>query len=83
MRIQIVFFGLCLSLVAHAQSVLYAEKFNGADAGGKISRCIAALPPAGGICDARNLSGDQRAAGGFEVGGPGKPVALLLGTRID
>src|SRR5215469_14705636 len=80
MRIEIVFLGLCFSLAAHAQSVLYAEKFKGADAGEKISRCIAALPSTGGICDARNFSGEQRSSAGFTVGGPGKPVELMLGA---
>jgi len=80
MRIEIVFLGLCVSLTAHAQSVLYAEKFAGADAGEKISRCIAALPSTGGICDARNFSGEQRASAGFTVGGTGKPVELMLGS---
>src|SRR5262249_6465347 len=62
-----------------AQTVQHAEKFPGADAGEKIGRCIAALPPQGGICDARELSGRQSASAGFTVGEPAKPVQLMLG----
>jgi hypothetical protein len=62
-----------------AQTVQHAEKFSGADAGEKIARCLAAVPPQGGICDARELSGRQTAAAGLTVGGPGKPIELLLG----
>jgi hypothetical protein len=60
------------------QTVQHAEKFTG-DAGQKIAQCVAALPPQGGICDARELSGEQTAASGFTVGAPGKPVELMLG----
>ncbi|HLZ00069.1 MAG TPA: right-handed parallel beta-helix repeat-containing protein [Candidatus Angelobacter sp.] len=62
-----------------AQSVQNASQFPGADMGEKIARCIAALPAKGGICDARDFSGEQRAAAGFTVGAPGKPVQLMLG----
>lgn len=62
-----------------AQTVQRAEKFTGADAGEKITQCIAALPSQGGVCDARELSGRQMAASGFTVGAPGKPVELMLG----
>lgn len=61
-------------------SVLHAEKFKGADAGEKISQCVAALPETGGVCDARNLAGPQQSAMGFTVGGGNKPVELLLGA---
>jgi hypothetical protein len=62
-----------------AQSVQNASQFQGADMGEKIARCIAALPAKGGICDARDFSGEQKAAAGFSVGAPGKPVQLMLG----
>jgi len=68
-----------LPAVLPAQTIQYAEKFIGADAGEKIARCMAALPPQGGVCDARELSGAQTAASGFTVGGPDKPVQLILG----
>jgi hypothetical protein len=64
---------------ALAQAVQHAEKFPGADAGEKIANCVAALPAQGGVCDARELSGPQSAASSFTVGGPSKPVQLLLG----
>jgi hypothetical protein len=70
----------CFSALSLAgQSVQHAEKFSGSDAGQKIAQCIAALPPQGGVCDARELSGQQTAASGFTVGGPNKPVELVLG----
>jgi hypothetical protein len=69
----------CCSLSLSAQTIQHAEKFPGADAGQKISQCIAALPPQGGICDARELSGQQTAASGFNVGTPNQPVELMLG----
>ncbi len=62
-----------------AQTVQHAENFKGTDAGAKIAQCIAALPPQGGICDARELSGPQTAAAGFTVGAANKPVELMLG----
>lgn len=65
--------------VASPPTVQYAEKFPGTDAGEKIAHCLSALPPKGGVCDARELSGPQRAAQGFTVGEPDKPVELMLG----
>lgn len=70
---------LLLPVIVPAQTVQHAEKFPGADAGEKIARCMAALPPQGGVCDARELSGKQTSANGFTVGEPGKPVQLMLG----
>ena len=64
---------------ALAQSVQYANRFPGTDLGEKISQCMAALPAKGGVCDARDFSGDQTAAAGFTVGTNGKPVELMLG----
>jgi hypothetical protein len=68
-----------ITSAASPQTVQHAEKFAGVDAGEKIAHCVAALPPQGGICDARELSGRQSAAQGFTVGEPGKPVELMLG----
>jgi hypothetical protein len=64
---------------APAQTVQHADKFPGEDAGTRIAKCIAALPAQGGVCDARELSGQQSAAVGFTVGAPNKPVELILG----
>jgi hypothetical protein len=64
---------------AAAQTAQHADKFPGEDAGVKIAKCIAALPAQGGVCDARELSGQQSAAAGFNVGAPNKPVELILG----
>lgn len=66
--------------VAVPQSVLHADRFKGADAGEKITQCIAALPESGGVCDARNLAGVQQSANGFTVGSASKPVQLMLGA---
>jgi hypothetical protein len=60
---------------ASGQTVQHVEKLPGSDAGEKIRNCMAALPPQGGICDARELSGKQAASNGFTVGDPGKPVS--------
>jgi hypothetical protein len=68
-----------VAVMARAQAVLQADQYNGADAGEKIRKCMAALPPAGGVCDARNLTGGQTAATGFTVGSPNQPVELMLG----
>jgi hypothetical protein len=76
---KVLSFALSAVGAAAGQTVQHAEKFPGADAGEKIARCIAALPPQGGICDARELSGKQTANAGFTVGEPAKPVQLMLG----
>ena len=68
-----------MALTAQGQTVLHAERFSGTDAGEKIAQCIQALPQTGGVCDARELSGQQRAQAGFTVGAANKPVSLLLG----
>jgi hypothetical protein len=73
---SIVFFSATLLA---GQTVQHAERFRGADAGEKVAQCIAALPPQGGVCDARELSGQQTARSGFTVGTAGKPVELMLG----
>jgi hypothetical protein len=70
---------MVLPTIASTQTVQQAEKFPGADAGEKIAKCMAALPPQGGVCDARELSGKQASASGFTVGDADKPVQLMLG----
>ena len=71
---------ICFAAVlARGQSVLQADQYQGLDAGEKIRKCIDALPATGGVCDARNLTGQQFVQSGFSVGSPGKPVELLLG----
>lgn len=70
---------LLIATVSPAQTIQYADKFPGADAGEKITKCIDALPPQGGVCDARELTGKQTALAAFNVGGPDKPVELMLG----
>ena len=74
---------ICLSQrvsVTSPQSVVQADTFKGQDAGEKISQCLAALPATGGVCDARNLAGNQYSASGFTVGGGNKPMHLMLGA---
>src|SRR5215467_12367764 len=75
----VVTFATSIATIESGQTVQHAEKFPGADAGEKIRNCMAALPPQGGICDARELSGQQTASAGFTVGQPAKPVELMLG----
>ena len=70
---------LVLTTIPSAQTVQLADKFSGGDAGEKIAKCMAALPPQGGVCDARELSGKQASASGFTVGDADKPVHLMLG----
>jgi len=75
----VVTFATLIATTASGQTVQHAEKFPGVDAGEKVRNCMAALPAQGGICDARELSGQQTASVGFTVGQPGKPVELMLG----
>lgn len=70
---------ITLSVFAHGQAVLRAEQYPGQNAGEKIAKCMDALPATGGVCDARNLTGNQLIESGFTVGAPGKPVELMLG----
>ncbi len=65
--------GAALSL----NNIQFADQFPGADAGAKITACLAALS-LGGTCDARGLSGPSSGAG-FSVGDGTKPEILLLG----
>src|SRR5260370_33193971 len=78
-RLVLVTFKVLMTAIALAQTVQHAEKFPGPDAGEKIRNCMAALPPQGGICDARELSGQQSPSAGFNVGMPGRPVELMMG----
>lgn len=67
------------SLSAKAmEGVQYAEHFAGADAGAQIEACIAALGSAGGVCDARALTGSQHISENMFAGESG-PVRLRLG----
>ncbi len=58
-------------------NVALADRFAGTDAGAKSTACMAALPAAGGVCDARGLQGAQSAAATITV--PAY-VTLLLGS---
>lgn len=56
-----------------------ADKQPGANAGAKITACIAALPPAGGICDARGFGATtQTISKQVDIGGTNKAVTLLI-----
>ena len=60
-------------------NIQFAEQFSGADASAKIQAAIAALPPNGGVVDARNLH-DIISCGGSTHIDPGtKTVQLWLG----
>jgi len=68
---------LILGSFARAQQpALLATDFPGANAGTKIAACIAALPSAGGVCDARGLTGEQSISS-LTIA---KPVRLLMGA---
>lgn len=56
----------------------FCDQFSGADASAKIAACIAALPTAGGIADARNLS-DVGGSGSTTIDPGSRSVTLLLG----
>jgi len=58
--------------------VFYASAFTGADAGAKISACIAALPATGGVCDARAMTGTQAFTSQIIINKP----ATVLFTRV-
>ena len=63
--------------IAGSNSVLFADQFSGADMGAKVNACLAALPAAGGTCDARGFSGVQNATTTIALGVNQK---LLLGA---
>lgn len=60
------------------EQVRYADQFPGADAGAKISACLAALGSAGGICDATAFVGNQSISENMFAGAAG-PFVLRLG----
>jgi parallel beta-helix repeat protein len=62
---------------AKLSNVRFADQFPGATADAKIANCIADLPAAGGVCDARGIQGTQTLAGQITIS---KPVKLLLGA---
>ena len=58
------------------KNIIQIDGLPGADAGAKIAACIAALPFAGGTCDARNLEGSQT-IGAMTIS---LPVTILIGV---
>lgn len=64
-----------------AQS-LSVDSFAGVDAAAKINACVSALPASGGLCDARNVIGNQTFGSTINVGAASGPkvVQLLLGN---
>jgi hypothetical protein len=60
------------------ETVRNCSEFGGADAGAKISACIASLPSTGGTADARGLEGPLII--GQTVSDSGKNVEILLGA---
>ncbi len=68
--------------VASMNEVRYANAYAGANAGAKISACLAALPSTGGVCDARGLTGAQTLSSAITLGGDGKPATLILGQGV-
>jgi hypothetical protein len=63
--------------LAGSNSVLFADQFSGADMGAKVIACLAALPAAGGTCDARGFTGIQNGTATIALGANQK---LLLGA---
>src|SRR5688572_20227170 len=64
------------STTARLANIRICTEFSGADAGAKISACLADLPPSGGIADARGFEGTQSATTTITID---KPARLLLG----
>lgn len=58
-----------------ARTMLNVSSFSGTNASAKISACVAALPVAGGVCDARGLASPQI----LSAMTISKPVELLFG----
>ena len=76
-----------LSLQAYAQAgtfqsinnIQMCDQFPGADAGAKITNCIAALPSTGGIADARGFGATQQnISEQLNIGSSTKQVTLLV-----
>jgi len=59
------------------KTVQKADLFEGSNAEARIAACIAALPPAGGTCDARRFAGTEDWGNTLTIS---KPVVLLLGA---
>ena len=59
-------------------NIRYCDQFAGADAGAKITACIADLPATGGTADARGLEGAQAISSNI-FSGITKPVTVLFG----
>jgi len=56
--------------------LLKVSSFSGANASAKIAACVAALPPKGGVCDARDLAGTPTLSPMTIA----KPVELIFGS---
>ncbi|HLY99907.1 MAG TPA: hypothetical protein VKT33_12675 [Candidatus Angelobacter sp.] len=69
--------------------IQHCEQFSGADAGAKIINCMAALPPGGGIADARGFGASIQSIGAascpLNIGSATKQVTLLVdpATRFN
>jgi len=59
--------------------IRFCDGFAGADAGAKITACIADLPSTGGVADARGLEGAQAVSTTVTIT---NPVELLLGAAL-
>ena len=57
---------------------LDASQFSGGDFGAKVNACAAALPAAGGTCDARNFSSPVSMTTTVTPGSDSKPVRVIL-----
>jgi hypothetical protein len=70
-------------------SIQHCEQFSGADAGAKITNCMAALPAGGGIADARGFGSTIQSIGAsscpLNIGSATKQVTLLVdsATRFN
>ena len=78
-----------LTLVKNLNTVRYADQFAGADAGAKISTCLADLPAGGGTCDARGFEGSQTISATITVNkpvhliGPGAAATFTLANGVN
>jgi hypothetical protein len=64
-------------------NVFFADRFAGADAGAKISACLQAATAAGGICDARGMSGPGlKISSDIFAGVAGKAGKLIFGESV-
>ena len=78
-----------LTLVKNLNTVRYADQFAGADAGAKISACLADLPAGGETCDARGFEGSQTISATITVNkpvhliGPGAAATFTLANGVN